>query len=119
VLPASAENIGLVRHALAGVAAALRLDSARVSAIRLAVTEACTNVVRHAYQGGPGPLEVDVRTGAATLEVDVRDRGVGILPRPAEDSLGLGIPLIAALTDRLRIARERDGATVISMAFRR
>jgi serine/threonine-protein kinase RsbW len=119
VLPARPENVGLVRHALGGVASALRLDSARIAAIRLAVTEACTNVVRHAYGGDAGPLEVDVRAGADALEVDIRDRGQGIAPRPASDSLGLGLPLIAALADRLRIAREGDGANVISMAFLR
>lgn len=119
VLPARPENVGIVRHALGGVASAMRLDSARIGAIRLAVTEACTNVVRHAYGGDGGPLEVDVRTGADALEVDVRDRGQGIQPRPAGESLGLGLPLIAALADRLRIAREGDGANVISMAFLR
>jgi serine/threonine-protein kinase RsbW len=119
VLPASPENVGIVRHALGGIASALLLDSARVAAIRLAVTEACTNVVRHAYGDDTGPLEVDVRAGVDALEVNVRDRGHGIQPRPASESLGLGIPLIAALADRLRIARERDGANVISMAFLR
>jgi anti-sigma regulatory factor (Ser/Thr protein kinase) len=119
VLPARAENVGIVRHALGGVASALRLESARVAAIRLAVTEACTNVVRHAYGDDAGQMEVDVRTGADGLEVDVRDRGAGIQPRAAADSLGLGLPLIAALTDRVRIARERDGSNVVSMAFLR
>jgi serine/threonine-protein kinase RsbW len=119
VLPAQPENVGIVRHALGGVASALRLDAERLAAMRLAVTEACTNVVRHAYGGKPGPLEVDVRAGSDALEVDVRDHGVGITPRPNPSSLGLGLPLIAALTDRLRIARDPDGSTVISMAFRR
>lgn len=118
VVPARAENVALVRHALGGVGSALRLDAERLSAIRLAVTEACTNVVRHAYREGLGPMEVDVRTGERSLEVEVRDRGMGIAPRPAEGSLGLGLPLIAALADRLRIARERDGANVVSMTFR-
>lgn len=119
IVPARAENIGLVCHALGGVGSALRLDAERITAIRLAVTEACTNVVRHAYADGHGPLEVDVRTAGDALEVDVRDRGKGIAPRPAETSLGLGLPLMAALADRLRITRERDGANVVAMAFRR
>jgi anti-sigma regulatory factor (Ser/Thr protein kinase) len=119
VLPAEPENVGIVRHALAGVGSALRLEGERLSAVRLAVTEACTNVVRHAYGGDPGPLEVDVRAREDALEVDVRDRGTGIAPRPSETSLGLGLPLIAALADRMRIRRDPDGSTVISMAFRR
>ena len=120
VVPARAENIGLIRHALGGVGSALRLDAERISAIRLAVTEACTNVGRATPMAeGSGPLEVHVRTGPRLVEVDVRDRGMGIAPRPAEDSLGWGLPMIAALADRLRIARERDGANVVGMAFRR
>jgi anti-sigma regulatory factor (Ser/Thr protein kinase) len=118
-LPALPESVGIVRHALGGVGSALGLDEELLASVRLAVTEACTNVVRHAYGDEPGPLEVVVRTGVDRLEVDVRDRGRGIIPRPRQGSLGLGLPLIAALTDRFLIARDREGATVLSMAFPR
>jgi serine/threonine-protein kinase RsbW len=118
-LSARPESVGIVRHALGGVGSALGLDEERLASVRLAVTEACTNVVRHAYGDEPGPLEVVVRAGADRVEVDVRDRGGGIVPRPREGSLGLGLPLIAALTERFLITRDREGATVLSMAFPR
>ena len=116
-LPARPESVGVVRQALGGVGSALDLDEERLTSVQLAVTEACTNVVRHAYGDEPGPIEVVVRAGVGRLEVDVRDHGRGITPRPREGSLGLGLPLIAALTERFLIARDREGATVLSMAF--
>jgi anti-sigma regulatory factor (Ser/Thr protein kinase) len=118
-VPAKPESVGIVRHALGGVGSALGLDEEHLAAVRLAVTEACTNVVRHAYRDEPGPMEIVVRADADRLEVDVRDRGDGIMPRPRQGSLGLGLPLIAALTERFLIARDREGATVLSMAFPR
>jgi serine/threonine-protein kinase RsbW len=118
-LPAKPESVGVVRQALGGVGSALDIDEERLASVRLAVTEACTNVVRHAYGDEPGPMEVRVRTDDGRLEVDVRDRGPGITPRPRDGSLGLGLPLIAALTERFLIARDRDGSTVLSMAFPR
>jgi serine/threonine-protein kinase RsbW len=119
-VPARAESVGLVRHALAGLTGPLRLDVELAANLRLAVTEACTNVVRHAYpEGEEGPLDVRVTTEQGDLEVAVRDRGPGIAPRARSDSLGLGLPLIAALSDGLRIFRDRDGFTVLAMRFAR
>ena len=72
--------------------------------MRLAVTEACTNVVRHAYADGePGPVEILIRPEGDTLEVVVSDHGRGIGPSPDTAGPGLGLPLIAALADSLEI----------------
>ncbi len=58
-LPARAENIAIVRHAFGALGEAYALDAQTLSDIRLAVTEACTNVVVHAYPDGrEGPMEV-------------------------------------------------------------
>jgi anti-sigma regulatory factor (Ser/Thr protein kinase) len=116
---AEAESAGLVRHVLGGLTGALALDAETVAGIRLAVTEACTNVVRHAYANGTGPLDVRIRTSSEEVQVDVRDRGPGIAPRPGRDSLGLGLPLIAALSDGMRIFRDEDGWTVLALRFTR
>src|SRR3712207_7191152 len=119
-LPARAENVSLVRHTLGGIAGPLGMDEEAVAGMRLAVTEACTNVVRHAYPDGePGPLEVRIRTAPETVDVVVRDRGRGLRPRTTSDSLGVGLPLIAALSQEMRVSAAPEGGTLLAMSFRR
>jgi len=106
-LPATAENVPLLRHALAGLGEALEMEGAAIADLKTVVTEACMNVVSHAYDedASPGPLEVSASVGEQTLEVAVRDYGQGI--RPLADverrSLRLGLPLIAALTESFEV----------------
>ena len=59
VLPARAEDVAVVRHALAGLAEALDMDPAQLADLKTVVTEACMNAVVHAYEDEPGPMEVD------------------------------------------------------------
>jgi anti-sigma regulatory factor (Ser/Thr protein kinase) len=81
-LSSRSENVALVRAVLAGVAEAIELDAEQLDDIRTAVTEACNNAVLHAYEGGEGPLEVDVRLPSeGRVAVVVRDAGIGIEPR--------------------------------------
>ena len=75
------ENVLLAREMLTGVAEAIELDSSDLYDVRTAVTEACNNVVLHAYEGAEGPLEVELRASPEEVEVIVRDFGVGIRPR--------------------------------------
>ena len=117
-LPATAENVPLVRHALAGLAEALEMDPGEVADLKTVVTEACMNVVVHAYdEGEPGPLEVRAWPEPTTLIVTVRDFGTGI--RPLADveqrSLRLGLPLIAALTESLEISAAPGRGTRVTM----
>src|ERR1700722_12054623 len=91
-LPARAENIAIVRHAFGALGEAYHVDAQTLSDIRLAVTEACTNVVVHAYPDGEeGPLEVLATLLDEQLTVVVRDQGPGITPRPDSPGLGLGL----------------------------
>jgi serine/threonine-protein kinase RsbW len=105
-LPATAENVIVVRQAIAGVAEALGLDSSRVADLKTVVTEACNNVVLHAYEGDAGPLHVTAEPGDDQLVVQVSDEGHGFRPRASEGdaSLGIGLPLIAALSDGFEIS---------------
>lgn len=117
-LPARAENVAVVRHALGGLGEALALDPQMLSDMKLAVTEACTNVVVHAYGEQEGPMEVAVSVEGTTLRVTVRDEGIGIVPRPDSPGLGLGLPLIATLTESLELGKAPDDRTEVTMLFR-
>jgi serine/threonine-protein kinase RsbW len=118
-LPARAENVVLVRHVVAALAEALRLPPALIEDVKLAVTEACTNVVRHAYAGSEGPLEVRLEPeDGDALTVVVTDHGEGMRPGRSDDGPGLGLPLIAALAHQLEIRREPDNGSRVRMQFR-
>lgn len=120
-LPARAEGVGVVRQALAGVADALVVDAAVLADMKMAVTEACTNVVVHAYdEQVDGTLEVEMLADKAALTIVVRDRGTGIQPRPARrdaPALGLGLPLIAALSDAFEMRGGAETGTEVRMTF--
>jgi serine/threonine-protein kinase RsbW len=113
------ENVLLVREMLSGVADAIELDGSELNDVLSAVTEACNNVVLHAYEGEEGPLRVEVDIRPRALEVTVRDHGVGIHPptEPSEDTLGIGLPVIQALVHRVEFREVAGGGTEVWMDF--
>ena len=121
-VPAVPENVAPMRRAVVALAGRLGAADAVRSDLALAVGEACANVVVHAYPPGDvGPLVVHAERPAADageLVVTIIDQGQGMVPRPDSPGLGLGLPLIANLADRLEI---RDGpggtGTELVMAF--
>jgi serine/threonine-protein kinase RsbW len=117
-LPARPENVAVIRNVLGAFAEALRLPPEMVEDMRLAITEACTNVVRHAYRDGEaGPIDVVVRPNGDRLELIVSDRGRGTGASPDVAGPGLGLPLIAALTDSLDFRRAPSRGSRLSMSF--
>jgi serine/threonine-protein kinase RsbW len=87
-----------------------------VADLKLALTEACSNSVRHAYaEGREGIVEIRYKLGRDRIQVEVADDGHGFDPaliaRPPEeiDEGGLGIAIIRAVTDELDIARGPEG----------
>jgi anti-sigma regulatory factor (Ser/Thr protein kinase) len=118
-VPARPENVAVVRHVLGALADALGLPPALIEDMRLAVTEACTNVVRHAYTDGEGAIEVVVRPDGDALKVIVADAGRGLGPSPDTAGPGLGLPLIAALADSLEIERTGGAGSRVVMSFLR
>jgi serine/threonine-protein kinase RsbW len=118
ILPARAENVAVVRHAFGGLGEALDIADQTLSDMKLAVTEACTNVVIHAYPDGEGPMEVVAWIEEERLSVVVRDEGRGMLPRADSPGLGLGLPLIATLAESLELGKGADEATEVRMSFR-
>jgi serine/threonine-protein kinase RsbW len=113
------ENVVLVRQMLAGVAEAIDLDAGEMNDISTAVTEACNNVVLHAYRGEEGPLEIELYACPGAIEVVVRDHGTGIEPRTGapRETVGIGLSVIQALTLRAEFRGGVDDGTEVQMAF--
>jgi serine/threonine-protein kinase RsbW len=116
------ENVLVVRQALTGVASSIGLDAVETNDLNTAVTEACNNVVMHAYAGDEGPLEVDVYVLGDAVAVAVCDRGIGIGPLHDIDDgdelqTGLGLPVIQALSRDVEIAQRAGGGTTVRMEF--
>lgn len=116
VLPARAENVALVRHTVAAAAEERGLPPHMVEDMRLAVTEACTNVVRHAYTD-EGDMEVSVELTGRGMRVVVEDQGRGIGQSTDSEGPGLGLRVIAALVSELEIERGRARGSRVSMRF--
>jgi len=118
-LPARASSVPQARHRVAEA-----LDEhggfAEVAPdVALAVSEACTNVVKHAYlDGTAGPMHLSVVRGADELCITVCDEGAGMAPRPDTDGLGLGLPLIVNATRDLEITAGPHGrGTSLRLSF--
>ena len=116
-LPATPENIRVVRHILGTLAEAFGMSPAVRDDLRLAVTEACTNVVRHAYEDGPGRLQVIARPSADSLEVIVADSGVGLSASQGSLGPGYGLDLMSALADRIEIDHAPGKGSRLQMWF--
>jgi len=115
-IPAKAEYISLVRLALSGLSGLGRLSEETLGDMKLAVTEACTNSVRHGYHDGDGLVEVVYELQPDRLVVEVADDGPGFDPagdRPLGDRLaegGLGIAIIRAVSDEFEAGKQPDGS---------
>ena len=87
--------------------------------MRLAVSEAVSNVVVHSYREHErrGEFTVSIEWEADVLHVIVRDHGCGMQPRADSPGAGLGLPLIASLADSFSVVVPPDGGTEVSMTF--
>ena len=118
-IPAKPEYITLGRLALTALARVRPLPEETLSDLKLALTEACTNSVRHAYQHGrEGMVEIVYRLTPDSVVVEVADDGEGFEPDELENGDsgelsegGLGIAIIEALADELEIAESAHGGS--------
>jgi serine/threonine-protein kinase RsbW/stage II sporulation protein AB (anti-sigma F factor) len=120
-LSAQPESIAAARRAVVELARLDHLSEAAISDVALAVSEAASNVVLHAYRGArrPGPMLVRAELTDQTLEVEVRDHGVGMRPRRDSPGLGLGLPLIGTLASSVEVDSGDDRQTCVRMRFHR
>jgi serine/threonine-protein kinase RsbW len=110
-IPAKPEYITLSRLALAGLSRVRRFGDDTLADLKLALTEACSNSVRHAYGGGEGHVDISFELRDDRLIVVVADDGTGFEPAEldgngAEAELsegGLGIAIIRSIADEVEI----------------
>jgi serine/threonine-protein kinase RsbW len=115
-IPARAEYITLCRLALTGIARVRALSDEVLADLKLALTEATSNSVRHAYAGGDaGVVEISYALLPDRLVIEVTDDGEGFDLAPekgAPEELsegGLGIAIIRAIADEVEISAQADG----------
>ena len=123
--PAKTDYLLLARLALSGVAREAPLDEELLADLKLAVTEACGNAVRHAYPESDGEVCVSYVVAEDSIVMIVEDQGAGIAPdespepKPAPLEGGMGISIISAVVDDLDVRAGADGrGTVVRMTKR-
>jgi serine/threonine-protein kinase RsbW/stage II sporulation protein AB (anti-sigma F factor) len=103
---------------MAAVARRCGLSEAAVGDVKLAVSEAATNAVVHAYPGDAvGTITATAWVDEGRLRIAISDEGGGMLPRLDSPGFGLGLPLIAALADDLEIVSRQEGGTEVRIEF--
>lgn len=120
-LPAQPDSLPIARRAIVAHAEKLGIARAGIADLKTVVSEACANVVRHAYgeQDEPGTLEVDLNPEAQELNMVVRDFGGGVRPLSSDDvpSLRLGLPIIGALSSSFHLVSVLSRGTEITIRF--
>lgn len=107
----------IVRGMLAGVAELLAIDPELLDDLKTAVSEACNNVVLHAYGGDAGPMGVRLFVGDRRLRVTVEDHGIGVSADAVNRNEGIGLSVIRALADQVSLLDADDGGTRVEMDF--
>jgi len=121
-IPAKPEYITLCRLALIGLSRVRPLPDETLADLKLALTEACSNSVRHAYSDREGSVEILYELHEDRLVIEVLDEGRGFeadQTRKDGDELtegGLGIAIIRAIADEFEVA-ERSGGTGSRLRF--
>jgi serine/threonine-protein kinase RsbW len=130
-MPAKAEYVVLGRLALSGMLLQGEFSSDAVADLKLALTEACSNSIRHAYGDGEGQIRLGFKVADRCLVLTVRDEGAGFddsegaatpyVPGMDEASLsegGMGFSIIRAVVDDFALERLSEGGTLLTLTKR-
>jgi serine/threonine-protein kinase RsbW len=112
--PAKPDYLVLARLALSGIGRTAPVSEEALADLKLAITEACGNSVRHAYPEGSGDVSVAYSLGPDSLELVVEDQGTGLDPSAAQATSatgesGMGMSIIRAVVDELEVRPGSDG----------
>lgn len=115
---ATSDSVPALRTAVAQFLASAGAPDAMVQTVKLAVSEALTNVVLHAYPDtDPGPVSVTAVLDGNAVEVVISDEGRGMVPRADSPGAGLGLPIIAQLAAAVEISHGAGDGTRLKMSF--
>ncbi len=119
VAPAVPESVGELRRALSDYSRGLGVSDDVINGLQLAVSEAISNAVVHAFVDfpEPGTVTVKARTETDAIHVMVRDDGGGMKPRTDSPGLGIGLPLMTQMTQSLEFRENTHGGTDVEMRF--
>ena len=114
---ATAESVPIARAQLVALAEAAGAEDHQLEAVALASSEALTNAVRHAYRDGPGQIQVSAWMAGEAFVVMIADDGRGFQAQSEAPGLGVGLGLIAKVTDEFEIVQPARGGTEVQMRF--
>jgi serine/threonine-protein kinase RsbW len=115
--PAVPASVAVARQALTNLAVAAGATDEQAESVRLAVSEALTNVVVHAYAEDPGKLQVTAAAVSGELWILISDDGRGLHARTNSPGLGLGLLLVSQVADDFSIVSRAGGGTEVRIRF--
>jgi anti-sigma regulatory factor (Ser/Thr protein kinase) len=115
--PAVADSVPRAREAMSSFARSVGVTDDQLDSIRLAVSEAATNVVVHAYDDESGRIQLDAGLSSGELWVLIADDGLGMRPDIPSPGLGFGLSLISQVCDEFEIAKRSSGGLEVRMRF--
>jgi serine/threonine-protein kinase RsbW len=113
------EAVAALRAMIGEFATRVGLAQSTIDNVKLAVSEAATNVVVHAYRDAcePGPIHLEATLEEGELCVSIADDGSGMRPDDDSPGLGLGLAIIAQLVDDFELLQRRNGGVRVLMRF--
>jgi anti-sigma regulatory factor (Ser/Thr protein kinase) len=114
---AKADEVGRLRRAAAAVAAEHGLEGLALEHFELAVSEALTNAVVHAYADEAGSMTVEIESDGAELRITIADEGSGMAAQARHRGLGMGLGILASSADFCEIRSRRGIGVEVTLGF--
>jgi serine/threonine-protein kinase RsbW len=112
------ESVAVLRKAVVGYARSADVCAGVLDDVAIAVSEAVTNTVVHAYAGrATGTVTVNASVSGDELAISITDGGRGMRPRHDSPGLGLGLPLMAQLAERMEVGQIDGVGTEVRLVF--